>query len=395
MAGRAGRKGNGEGNIRLRGDGRWEARLILPGGRSKSIFAKTRQDAARRLAAAIRDRDHGLLVALDERQTVATYLQSWLAMLQPTWKPRTYERAELDVRAYLIPALGKIRLARLTPQHVQSLYAAKLNDGLAPGTVHHLHVTLHHALNDAARLALVPRNVCELVTAPRKKRAQEIQVLTAEQAQQLLAAVHGDRMEALFVTALTTGMRQGELLALRWRGIDLGAGGVHGQHTMQYRHGAQRQPGTADWQLATPKTERSRREVELNPSTIEVLRAQRTAQLEARLAAGPTRQDFGFVFTRPNGEPLRANYVLTCFRRLLARAELPPIRFHDLRHTAATLMLADNVNAKAVQERLGHNDIGTTLNLYAHAWPGMQREAARSMERLFHRDDLTSKQKPS
>ena len=379
MAGRKGRKGNGEGNIRQRSDGRWEGRLALPNGRSKSLYGRTRAEVARRLAAAIRDRDHGMVVALDERQTVGQYLAAWLETIRPTVKPRTHQRYELAVRVHLIPALGGVRLARLSAQQVQGLYAAKLTAGLAPATVAHLHAVLHRALRAAERLTLVARNVAELVSAPRPQE-HEMHVLTFEQAQQFLEAARGDPLEALYALALTTGMRQGELLALQWEDVDLDGRVIHVRHTLQ--HGS---AGT--WTLGTPKTAKSRREVELNPSTVEALRAHRTAQLEARLAAGPLWQDHGLVFTRGDGEPMRGTHLLQRhFHPFLKRAGLPMIRFHDLRHTAATQLLLLGINSKVVQERLGHSNVGITLDRYSHVLPGMQRDAALAMERLFERE---------
>lgn len=380
MAGKQGRKGNGEGNIRQRSDGRWEGRLILPDGRSKSFYGRIRADVALRLAAAIRDRDHGMPVALDERQTVGQYLTAWLETIRPAVKPRTHQRYELAVRVHLIPALGRLRLAMLNAQQVQSFYASKLTAGLASATVAHLHAVLHRALKAAERLTLVPRNVCELVSVPRPQE-HEMHVLTFEQAQQFLEAAQGDPLEALYVLALTTGMRQGDpLLALVWEDVDLEAGVIHVRHTLQ--HG---QAGA--W---TPKTAKSRREVELNPSTVEALRAHRTAQLEARLAAGSLWQDHGLVFTRGDGEPMRGTHLLQRhFHPFLKRAGLPLIRFHDLRHTAATQLLLQGINSKVVQERLGHSNVGITLDRYSHVLPGMQKDAAMAMERLFRREAST------
>lgn len=198
-------------------------------------------------------------------------------------------------------------------------------------------------------------------------------------ARKLLAGGCGE-LEALDVLALTTGMRQGELLALVWEDVDLEIGVIHVRHTLQ--HGS-----AGAWTLESPKTAKSRREVELNPSTVEALQAHRTAQLEARLAAGPLWHDHGLVFTRGDGEPMRGTHLLQRhFHPFLRRAGLPLIRFHDLRHTAATQLLLQGINSKVVQERLGHSNVGITLDRYSHVLPGMQREAALAMERLFQRD---------
>jgi integrase len=157
MAERSGRRGNNEGNIRRRSDGRWEARITLEGGRVKSFYGKTRQDVVTRLAKAQHERAQGLLIALDERQTVAQYLASWLATVKPTVKPRTWQGCEQVIRLHIVPALGHERLVRLSAQQVQAFYAAKLEEGLAAGTVGRLHVTLHSALDQAVRLTIIPR----------------------------------------------------------------------------------------------------------------------------------------------------------------------------------------------------------------------------------------------
>ena len=148
------------------------------------------------------------MIALDERQAVAQYLASWLATVKPTIKPRTWQGYEQVIRLHIVPALGRERLVRLSAQQVQAFYAAKLEEGLAAGTVGRLHVTLHGALDQAVRLNIIPRNVTDLVTTPRPSH-REMQVLTPEQAQTFLAAVRGHRLEALYVLALTTGMRLG------------------------------------------------------------------------------------------------------------------------------------------------------------------------------------------
>jgi integrase len=314
---------------------------------------------------------------LDERQTEAQYLASWLATIKPTVKPRTWQGYEQAIRIHIVPALGRERLVRLTAQQVQAFYAAKLEEGLAPGTVGRLHVTLHGALEAAVRLTIIPRNVTDLVTPPRPAR-REMQILTPAQAQCFLRAVSGHRLEALYVLALTTGMRMGELLGLRWRDVDLDAGAPHLSimNTLHY--------GKGGWHLGSSKTLESRRRVDLAPMAADALRAHRTRQLQERLLLGPDWHDHDFDFTRGDGEPLRATHLLDQdFRPQLASAGLPPIRFHDLRHTAATLLLLANVPAKVVSELLGHSNVSITLGLYSHVLPSMQRDAAAVMERML------------
>jgi integrase len=377
MAGK--NRGNGEGTVTQRKDGRWEARLTLTDGRRKCLYGKTRAEAARRLAVAIRDQEKGVSFARDERQSLASYLRSWLETLRPpTLKPRTWGRYESDVRVHLIPALGSTRLLKLSAQQVQAFYAAKRREGrLAPASIAHLHAVLHSALEQAERLGLVPRNVADLVKAPRPSAEHEMHVLTPEQAQTLLDAASGDRLEALYVLALTTGMRLGELLALRWRDVDLDTATLHVLHTLHHEQfGA--------WKLTRPKTAKSRLRIALTPRAVEALHSRRVRQAEERLALGEAWADHGFIFTRQDGEPLRGTHVLERgFHPLLQRAGLPLIRFHDLRHTCATLLLVQNVPAKVVSELLGHSSVAITLDRYSHVLPSMQQSAAAAMEQVL------------
>jgi integrase len=225
------KRGNNEGTISKRSDGRWQARLTQENGRRKYFYARTRQEVARLLTTGLRDRDRGLPV-VGEKQTVGEYLTHWLATSKHRVKPRTHQRYGELLRVHAVPALGKVPLARLTPQQVQALYTTKLNEGLSQTTVRHLHAVLRTAISHAERQGLVPRNVVALTNPPRMRRP-EMRTLTAEQAQTLLAAAQGNRLAALYVLALTTGMRQGELLALRWRDVDLDSATLRVTATLQ------------------------------------------------------------------------------------------------------------------------------------------------------------------
>jgi len=369
------KRGNNEGSITKRRDGRWQACVTLDGGKRKFFYAKTRQEAARLLTNALRDRDTGLPI-VGERLTVAQYLAQWLNDIAPGLKPRSLQRYEEDVRLRIVPACGRTPLARLTAQQVQALYTAKLSEGLSAGTVAHLHAVLRRALGEAQRLGLVQRNVATLVKAPRPAR-HDMHTLTPEEARRLLAVAADDRLEALYVLALTTGMRRGELLALHWADVDLEDGYVQVRYTLQHlKDGA--------YTFASPKTERSRRKVVLTSAAAAALRRRRTTQGEERAAAGLAWRDEDLVFTNVLGGPLRANHVLQRqFTPLLKRARLPLIRFHDLRHTAATLLLRQGIHPKIVAEMLGHSTISMTLDIYSHVIPDMQRGAAAALDRLL------------
>jgi integrase len=225
------------------------------------------------------------------------------------------------------------------------------------------------------RWGYVARNVATLVSPPRIPR-HEIAPLSAEQARTVLAAAKGDRHEALYVLALSTGMRLGELLGLRWQDVDIEGG------MLQVRQALTRTK--ARLQLGEPKSARSRRRIALTPRTVEALRQHRSRQAVERLRLGPTWQDIGLVFPSEVGTPMDAgNMLRQSFHPLLDKAGLPRIRFHDLRHTAATLLLQQGVHAKIVSEMLGHSSIGLTLDTYSHVLPDMQQQAVQAMERVL------------
>jgi integrase len=371
---RSGRRGNGEGSITQLSDGRWQARVTLDGGKRKAYYGKTRAAVQQKLTAALRDRDRGLPIGIGERQTLAQYVPAWLGTIKPTVRLRTWKCYAQLMNRHAIPALGATPLAKLSAQQVQRLYGMKLEEGLSGTTVHHLHAVLHRALAQAERLGLVARNVSELVEVPRMAE-HEMRVLDSEQVRRLLDVARGERLEALYVLAVSTGMRQGELLALRWEDVDLDRRTVHVRATLQRtkEHG---------YTLAAPKTKRSRRQISLTGVARDALRAHRARQAQERLAAGPAWQGtHDLVFADAAGGPLSGIQVTrAAFYPLLKRAGLPRVRFHDLRHTAATLLLGRGVNPKVVSEMLGHASVGITLDIYSHVLPDMQEQAAAQMD---------------
>jgi integrase len=371
-------RGHHEGSIFKRLDGRWVAMLTLPHGKRKSLYGTTRQEVQRKLAAAQRELELGLLVFSD-RQTVSQYLTSWLETIEPTLDATTWRRHREYVELHIVPAVGTERLCELSAQQVQHLYADRLATGLSSSTVHHLHATLHKALKDAERLGLVARNVCKLVNAPRMAET-EIHPLSPEQARTLLQAARGDRFEVLYQVALSTGMRESELLGLRWADVDLEAkptGLVHVRTQLARNKG--------EWIWKEPKTRRSRRQIALPRSVVEALRTYRVQQAKERERLGAVWRDYDLVFCNEVGGPLFGTFVLRCFVRLLKSSGLPQIRFHDLRHTAATLLLSARVNPKVVSEVLGHATVAITLDIYSHVLPDMQHDAALAMGALLER----------
>lgn len=365
------RRCNGEGTISKRRDGRWVAAVTWGGGRRKFVYARTREEAARKLTNLLKAKQDGLPIPTD-KQTVKDFLPSWLEAVRPSLRDSAWRRYAELVRLHAVPELGRISLSRLTPQHLQRLYARKLEEGLSPTTVRHLHAMLHKALGDAARWGLAARNVADLTTPPRVER-RELKTLTRQQAKVLLDAATSDRLHALYVLALTSGARRGELLGLKWDDVDLERGIVEIQRTLQRTpHGLT---------FVEPKTQRSRRQVILTRTAVDALKKHYARQLEERLRLGPAWEDDNLVFCNQVGRPLESSNLLQrSFYPLLERAGLPRIRFHDLRHTYATLALGQGVHPKVVSDALGHANISITLDTYSHVTPAMHQQAAEALD---------------
>ncbi len=363
------RRGRGEGTIRLRSDGRWEATTTL-GTQRKSFYGKTRREVTEKLHQAQRDYEQSQFIG-DARQTVEQYLTSWLEMKRPEIKDTTYRSYEMMARVHIIPVIGKIKLSALTAQHVQRMIAVALTEcsGTTVGDVYGL---LHQALRAAERLGLVARDVSERVSRPRAER-HEMQPLSPDEVNLFLETARGHWLEALFRLALTTGMRQGELMALRWRDVDLDGRRLSVVATMLYRQG--------EPVYSTPKTKRSRRQIALAAEMVSALQRHQHQQRAWRLRAGPAWQGdrYDAVFSDELGFPLHGKRAVYAFKQLLAEVGLPERRFHDLRHTCATLLLARGVHPKIVSEMLGHSTVSITLDRYSHVLPHMQEDAARAI----------------
>ena len=369
------KRGNGEGSITRRKDGLYMARYTVEtaiGAKRKTLYGKTRGEVSEKLTKAMADRDDGLVFDADNLK-VGEYLERWLVdSVLDTVRPTTYERYEQIVRIHVRPALGSVKLKNLTPVHVRGLYREKLEEGLSARTVRYIHVTLHKALKQAVQDGLIPRNATEAVKAPQVRR-EEMRPLSGDQVKVLLEVARGDRLEALYVLAIHTGLRQSELLGLKWEDVDLESGTLRVRRTLVTAKGGP--------VLTAPKTKGSRRSVKLTQGAVEALRSHLKHQLQEIDRAGSLWRENGLMFASESGEPLDRRYLTSCrYKALLKRAELPMIRFHDLRHTCATLLLSKNVNPKIVSEMLGHASIAITLDTYSHVLPNMRDQAAAAME---------------
>lgn len=367
------RRANGEGSIYRRSDGRWVASMSLGRGRRKNFYGRTRHDVAAKLAEALRNHQLGVPPPTGN-QTVAQYLRTWLDSARTSVRPRTYEAYDLCVRR-LLPHLDRLRISALTPAAIERAYAALLEDGLSRRSVEQTHAVLHRALRQAVQWGLLGRNPTDAVNVPRPKK-REMHTLGAQEVQRLFAITSSDRLHALWVLLVTTGLRLGEALGLTWDDIDFGTG------RLSVRRALQRQRGEG-LVFVEPKTSKSRRAVYLPEGTVTALREHRRHQLEERLQVGPAWRELNLVFSQCDGRPLEPSSVSQQFRRVLERGELPRIRVHDLRHTCATLLLAKGVHPKIVQELLGHSTIALTMDTYSHVTPALHAEVARQMSALF------------
>lgn len=361
----------------------WVAQIILEDGKTKQRYFNTQTAADEALNEMLYEQKRGMLIT-EKDQTVKQYLEHWIENVhKKAVRLSTYQEYRKLINIHIIPELGQFKLQQLTIQQVEAFYTHKENEGLSAGYIRQMHGILHQALAHAMRSNLVSRNVCDAVTLPRLKR-HEIQPLSIEQAQKFLATVKGKRLEALFTTAILTGMREGELLALHWNDINFE------QMYLQVHRTVRRITGQGNRE-DEPKTASSRRKIALSSFLIEVLKQHRIRQLENRLRLGTAWKDLDLVFCNTHGNFIDPASLRLTLRKALRDAGLSPMRFHDLRHSAATLLLAMGVHAKVVQELLGHSNIMTTLNIYSHVLPSLHENAMGKLSDLFDQQENQEK----
>ena len=370
------KRGNGEGSITKRKDGRWMARYTVhtaSGRKRKTIYGKTRAEVAEKLAKAVMDRADGLVFDAGSLR-LFEYLERWLTdSVRDTVRATTYENYAYLVRSYIVPSLGHIKLKALTPAHAQRFYREKLDSGLSARTVQYLHTLLRKALKQAVKWGLIPRNVTDAVDAPRSAK-KETKYFSFEQVKAFLKVASEDRFWALYVLAFSTGLRRGELLGLRWEDLDLERGVLRVRRSL-----------TPDGKSYNqPKSAKGRRSVQLTTGAVEAPERHKMKQDREKPCLGSLWQEQGLVFPSSIGTPFNPSNLLNrSFKPLLRRAGLPKIRFHDLRHTFATLMFSNGEHPKIVQEILGHAQITLTLDTYSHVLPSMQNGAVGRLGELL------------
>ena len=382
-----------KGHIYKRAQDSWTIVYDLP---TDSITGKRRQKSqtikgTKRVAErALRE----ILVSLEQgsyvkpnKLTLGELLRQWLkdyASMNTT--DRTQESYTSIIERHLIPALGRVSLVDLQAQHIQGYYADKLSKGRVDGkgglsarsVVYH-HRILSKALDYAVNMGLAVRNVAKVIKPPRVARVT-MKTLSQEEVTGFLDVAKETDYYVYFATLLYTGLRRGELLALRWRNLDLDNDTLTVVETAYML-------GNGKYMIKEPKTAQSRRSVILPVSLVELFKVYRVDQELLRIQLGISLNADDFVFIRPDGSPIYPNAITLAFRRIIKRAGLKDIRIHDLRHTHATLLLKAGVHPKVVSERLGHASIGITLDIYSHVLPGLQEAAAEKFDRIFEVDN--------
>ncbi|GCF07355.1 site-specific integrase [Dictyobacter arantiisoli] len=369
----------GAGSVYRRDDGRWVGSFIVEEtGKRKYLYGKTQQEAYEKLQNALQDQKQGML-ATGAKEKVGDYLTRWLDVHKVTLRISTYKRYQVVLDKNLIPALGHLSLQKLAAQHIQTFYAKLVKEGISPRTIKMVHAVLRKALNQAVRWKLIPRNVCADVSIPRYSK-HNIHPLTMAQAKRLMEVSKGSQLEVFITLALMTGMRRGELLALRWAHVDFATGCLNIHRNVAYVTGY-------GYVEDDPKTSSGNRAIPLPQLVIDLLKQHRSKQLEVRLKAGSKWQDNDLVFSNKHGNYFSLTVMYKVFNQVLIEAEIPHMRFHDLRHSAATILLALGIHPKVVQERLGHSQISMTMDTYSHVLPSMQQEATDKLDILFREQE--------
>lgn len=399
------KRGNSEGSIYQMKDGRWRGavttgwKLNAAGKKipKRLVITKpTRHEVSDEMKKALRDQQRGFNIA-PGKLTVGQFLQDWLLAIKSDVTPSTFVSYENTVRLHLTPAIGDLRLCKLGAPHVQRLKEDTINavvkvgprvkkpvEGepapepkhLSSSTVRYCLKVLRMALDHACKLDLVARNVALLVDFPKVEHA-DIEPFTPEQAKKFIDATKGHRLGALFSVATAIGLRKGEALGLKWSAIDFERG------TLAVRIALQRvkMPGEKKGRLilGEPK-KKSRRTINLPRVCVSALLEHRAIQDEERRLAGSRWQEQDYVFTSGIGTPMEPRNLERAYQQILALAGLHHIRIHDLRHTAATLLLTQGVHPRVVMELLGHSQIAITMNTYSHVVPALMKEAANQMD---------------
>ncbi len=357
------RRAKGEGSIFQDKHGYWTGAIVMPDGKSKRKRSKTQRvvrDWLLEQRGAVRDNQW----VASEKTTLGEFIARYVRdVATHSLRPKTLQNWAGLIRTHIQPGLGSIKLSKLRPEQLQAFYTSKLEAGLSRGYVRCIHSIIHKCLDQAVKWGLVVRNVADLASPPPAKKSTIPNTWSIDELRKFLVAVKDHPRFAIFLMAASMGLREGELIGLHWEDIDWTAGTIHISRSAQVLRGK----GVV---LAEPKTERGRRTVTMTDLVTDALR---------KLYNGQS----GLIFRTRNNLPINARYLTRLFHSVSQAAGVKVIRFHDLRHTCATLLLSQNVHPKVVQEILGHSKVSLTLDTYSHVIPSMQSDAAQKMNGLL------------
>ncbi len=369
------KRGQNEGSIYQRNDGRWAGAVSLGNGKRKTVYGRTADEARQKIDDVKRDVADGTFVSSD-RLTVEQLSQQYIESLRTTVRRSTYRRYEALLRNHVLPVIGNTQIKKVQPAHLESIYSGIIRKGLSAQSAVHVHRVVHAMLAKATRWQLVGRNVASLVKPPRVEY-REMRTLTPQEVKQLFSAASGTRYEALWRLAIGTGMRIGEVLALKWQFVNFDRRSLRVVATLE---------SDPDLGLinSEPKTKSSRRTIHLTDSVLRALESHRARQNQERMKLGNAWTDNDYVFASAIGTPvIMQNLGRRDFKNLRKSAEITGyLRMHDLRHTAISLALSAGVAPTDVSNMAGHSNVAVTLQRYAHALPEAPRRAADAIERL-------------
>ena len=367
------RRGNNEGSMYQRKDGLWCAQVSLEG-RRLTKYEKMQKDCRAWIKETLKKIDGGLTFE-GTQVTLERFVETWMDGKELARRSATVEQYRQICRQHILPTMGRMRLQEIQPANIKHLYMTKKEEGRGPRTVQLIHTILHNILQQAVREGILGRNPVEAVERPKVEKT-EMKILTEEQARRFIISTMRNRYGMLFYLALMTGMRQGELLGLKWADLDWDKGLLNVQRQLQRARGHSPQ-------LVAPKTQAGRRQIKLGPGTLERLGKHKIEQAEMRSARGARWEENDLIFPNTLGKPESSANMFEDFKKFLRDNELPDIRFHDLRHTSISFLLDMGTPVNTVQQRSGHSKASITTDTYGHSMAHSQDEAAERIEELI------------
>lgn len=369
------RRGHNEGSVYFdKSRDQWVVAITISPGKRKKFYFEKKADALKKKNEALRELEQGTLPT-GKQHKLGEFLQSWLENVhKENLRISTYVKYKKLVK-YIVADLGDVWLQKLTPLEVQQFYAKKRKDGLSSKTVHEIHGVLHLALKHAVRWNYISRNVCELLDSPRVV-SRKGTPLSVEQAKKLVESLKGHRLELVVLTAIITGMRRGEILALRWADVDMERRVLIVLHTVDYIP-------PFGYVENEPKTKTGKRLIDLPEFYIALLKKHKVKQERQRRKVGDKWENRDLVFPDTTGGYMSPAHLNADFKEILVRAGIAHMPFHDLRHSAATILISMGIHPKVIQELLGHSDISITLGIYGHLFPTMGQGVAQKWDGVF------------